>query len=132
MSKSLLHKILLMLVSITSILIFYVPFSLVNYEGSDIPANNGWRPVYLLQDITSSIVYIPFTLLWYICLIVKPRQFRNTYNAVMTMAALTGFIISIQSAVLPVQDYKPYTGVLLSLLIFPLFAVYLIIAYRLK
>lgn len=126
------HKTLLISISIISILIFCIPFNFVFYEGSDIAENNGWHLSCLFENPVSTIIYMPFTLLWYIFLFMKNKKLKIIFKALLTISGLISFFISSLSFILLSPDYEPYIGVFISLLILPFFICFLFVKYKLN
>lgn len=119
------NKILLVLISLISISIFVVPFGWVFFVGEE-SGEGHWKKIYLIEDWMSLIFYLPFVVLWTICLIKTNVLNSGIFKFLLGLTAFVVFAVSVLSSVILAQDYKPSWGVLSSLLIFPLLVGFLI------
>jgi hypothetical protein len=121
---SILNKILLILISLATLSIFVFPFCSVFFPGDE---NEGrWMLLFLIEDWVSLLFYLPFTVLWCIYLVRKRVIKFFIFNFLLAISAFITFIISFSSVTLIAQDYEPHIGVILSILILPLFVIFVI------
>jgi len=119
------NKILKVLLSVTNLSIFLLPFCWVFFvEDGDKQGN--WTKLYLIEDWISLMFYLPFTILWIIYLIRTRTLNFSVFRFLLIGTAFITFAVSFLSIAMVAQDYQTSWGVLLSLLIFPLLIVFLI------
>jgi len=119
------NKILIVLLSLTVLSIFILPFCWVFFVGDG--ADQGdWKKLYLIEDWLSLMFYLPFVILWIIYLIRSKTLNLGVFKFLLVGTAFITFAVSFLSGVMAAQDYEPSWGVLLSLFIFPLLIAFLL------
>jgi hypothetical protein len=104
---------------------FLLPFASVVHVDDNSHSTN-WKSMYLVEDLTSLLFYLPFAVLWTAYLINKRMLNAASFKILIGIAALATFIVSFLSLIMISQDYEPYIGVIVSLLLFPLFVIFVI------
>lgn len=124
MNKLFIDRIFKIAISITCVIIFFIPFcSVIDISNEVLPAGQ-WKTSYLWEDLISTVIYALLTILWLIFLFTKkPGIF---FKIILVLYGLFCFYISFSSVVMAAQDYEPGLGAYISLFIFPLIAVYLL------
>lgn len=117
------NKILIVLISLSILSIFLLPFGYVyNVEDKE----EHWEKLYLLEDWFSLIFFLPFVILWGIYLLYPKILKSGLLKFVFIVTGLLAFWVSFSTCTMLAQDYEPSWGALLSLLTFPLFVAFLI------
>jgi len=102
--------------------VFLLPFCTVFF-----PEDEGhWGLLFLVEDWLTLLFYLPFTALWCIYLVRKRVMNFFIFKFLLGISAFISFIISFSSVTMLAQDYTPHIGVILSVLIFPLFVIFII------
>ena len=120
--NSIANKILLVLISLTCLSIFLLPFASV-FDPSD---QGEWVYLYLPEDWFSLLFYLPFVVLWIIYLVWKRIRNFLIFKILLVATAFVSFAVSFLSVGILAQDYVPGWGVFLSLLLFPMLVVFLV------
>lgn len=116
---------LIVLLSVVSALLFFLPFASVFLVQGE-HTRGEWESLYLYEDGFTILYYLPFVLLWIIYLI-RPVIIKSIgFKILLTAAALITFMMSNSSANMLAQDYQPDLGTYCSLSIFPLFVLFLL------
>ena len=122
--NSILNKILLILISLVTLSIFVFPFCSVFFPGDE--NEERWMLLFLIEDWLTLLFYLPFAALWCIFLLRKRVMNFFIFKFLLGISAFISFIISFSSVTMLAQDYEPHIGVILSILIFPLFVIFVI------
>ena len=128
---SVMNSILLILLSCTSIVIFFVPFVFV-FVPKENDDNDNWQSKYLTDDWLTLLFYLPFVILWSIYLLTNRKPNSAIYKFLLFLAACTTFCMSFMSVSMLSQDLEPAIGVFISLFILPFLAGYMITEHLLK
>jgi len=121
--NSIVNKILTVLISLTVLSIFCLPFSWVFFVGD---TEGHWKSLYLVEDWMSLLFYLPFVVSWGIYLVRRNILNFNLFKFFLIVTAFITFAVSFLSGAMIAQDYEPSWGVILSLFIFPLLIAFLI------
>ena len=121
-----LNKFLIAALSVTCLLIFVVPHSLVFYIDDGSTNRNGWKSSYVFDDTVLTIIYSPFFVLWVTYLLLKNNIVKKILGVFLVCLAILYLIIALLSITMISQDVVPHVGVYISILVFPLLIGYLI------
>ncbi len=117
-------KILIVLISLTSLSIFLLPFCWIFFVGEE--DQGQWEKLYLVEDWMSLMFYLPFVVLWGIYLMRAKYLNFSIFKLLLGLTAIITFGVSFLSSAMLAQDYQASWGVFLSLCLFPLIVAFLI------
>ncbi len=105
---------------------FLVPYGTVFIPDDRLPEDEYWQDSYILSDEISAAMYVPFVLLWVVFLFLKKGMLRAVFK--FTLLCLSGFYFlgAAATRMMPVQDFMPNYGVIVTMMLFPLVVVYMI------
>jgi hypothetical protein len=99
---------------------------LLPYGNSYNADNDSFEPAYLLDDVIMIISYIPFFLLLSAYLMLKVGLLKSIIKFVLIGLSFIYFLNSLGSLFIPLPDFTPGWGALISMTLFPIFIIYLI------
>lgn len=124
MNQSFLNKLLIATLSVISLVMFMVPYSLIFCSESESSEIDGWKSTYVYDDIILAIIYLPFIVLWFTSLFLKNMSIKRILKGILGILSILYLVIAFLNLTMVAQDVIPYIGVYLSVLIFPLFLGY--------
>ena len=108
------------------LLLFLVPYSNVSIPDDDLVKDQEWKATYVWQDGILTIIYIPFGLFLCFYFLLKPKPLKNIVKFILIALSLFYFILSLGDLTVPIQDFVPSWGVVISMMLFPIFIIFLI------
>ncbi len=123
MKKQFLNKLLAISITTVSLLVLFIPYSLVYYADNKV---EGWRSAYIFEDLILTLVYTPFFACWFAYMSFKNKLLKTISLVILVAISTLYFVISFLSLLMTVQDFLPYFGIYLSFLLLPLLLIYLI------
>jgi len=126
MNKLVVNKLLIVFISLVYLLVLLVPYNKFYYTGDEGSQIEGWRPGYIYNDELMLIAFIPFGLVWLLCLTIRNQKARVILRSILLCLILVYFYVGVSGVTMLAQDFLPHFGIYLSCLLLPLVVCYLI------
>lgn len=130
MRNNLLETLLISLTTITMVVVIIVPHANIYFPIDNLNEDERWKPIHIWDDLILGVLYFSILFTWIIYLAVKNRRAEIVVKIILLLVAVLSFVVVAEGAVFSSQDFEPGYGVMISALIFPMVAAYLIYRRR--
>jgi uncharacterized BrkB/YihY/UPF0761 family membrane protein len=124
--KKIIERIFIALATTILIIAILIPYGNVFIPADNAREDENWKLSYVWDDFFLSVIYFSLLFFWAIYLVVKNQKVKRAIKIILLIVSACSFLLAIGSASMPVQDFIPYYGVYVSILILPIISFYLI------
>lgn len=126
MNKLVVNKLLIFSISLVYLLALLVPYIKFYYNGDERSQSVGWRSGYIYDDKLLLYSFVPFGIIWLLCLIIQNKKVLVILRFSLISLTLIYSYLGVSGATMLAQDFLPHLGIYLSCLLLPLVVCYLI------
>ena len=130
--KKIIEKIFIALSTTILIIAILIPYSSVFIPTDNAREDENWKLSYVWDDFILSVIYFSLFFFWTVYLVVKKEKIKRLVKVMLLIFSICSFLLAIGNASMPIQDFIPYYGVYVSILILPIISLYLIFLRLIK
>jgi hypothetical protein len=123
-SKKVINKILIVLVSAIVLFSFFLPYCLVFNPSIDV-GSEIWENSYITDDIILTTLYSAFSIFWLAYLLLNKSILKIMVRLILILISILFFLSALANLLSISQDLIPRTGVFISIFILPLLIYFL-------